>query len=415
MFNQINNIFRIIFYKNLLINFYIFISINFFLIYFYQQIKWYIGIFVLLISALSVYLFNNQKREYRSVKIEFDYKHWIILLILFLSFLNFFFSFDVKDLLTLFLTISVSFFSYHIYKYQIDIFIYINFVFFFITLLSVLTYMLSFDMSLAGHPLRISYLYTLFGHEVVSRAKGIFWSAQYYTLFVSIYLLIIIFGYGFKNFFLKYSSLILCIFSIYISETRTSMYSLFIVCIFLGLVVNFKKLKFNDYCLDIKILYTSTLSLFFIVILTILPIFVFNLNIEQFSSGRIQIWKQEVLKMEDNFKNYTFAKQQEMQQNLIITEKKIEKFQVPHSHNIFLDFFNGFYNPIYLILYIYLIFCIFLSFVKKDLFLFTFISFVLIASFNDLVWRIDRPDLITVLLIFLCLIQERKKITSPSV
>jgi hypothetical protein len=393
--------------KNIFINFYILISINFFFIYFYQQSKWYNIIFVLLISSLSVYLFKNQHKEYESIKNVFNYKLWIILLIIFINSLNFFITIDVKDLLALFLIISASFFSYQIYKHQIYIFFYINFVFFFITLLSVLAYMLSLETSLSAHPLRISYLYVFFGHEVVARAKGIFWSPQYYTLFVSIYLLIIIFGYGFKNFFLKYASLILCIFSIFISETRTSMYSIFIVCIFLIFVINLKKFKIYDDCIDNKILYASTSSLFFIIILTILPVFFFNINLDQFLSGRSKSW--------------LFIYSELFTNNIIDINKSLELFRekqeakiVNHSHNIFFDLSTGFYHPIYFILVIYLIFCVIFSLKKKNLFFFAFLFFVLIASINDLVWRPDRADLITVFLIFLCLTQEKKKITTPS-
>ena len=63
---------------------------------------------------------------------------------------------------------------------------------------------------------------------------------------------------------------------------------------------------------------------------------------------------------------------------------------------------------------IYLIFCVIFSLIKKNLFIFAFLSFVLIASASDLVWRPDRADLITVFLIFLCLTQEKKNITTPS-
>jgi hypothetical protein len=403
MISQIKNIFINIFFKNLLINFYILISINFFFIYFYQQSKWYNIIFVLLISSLSVYLFKNQHKEYESIKNVFNYRLWIILLIIFINSLNFFITFDVKDLLSLFLIISASFFSYQIYKHQIYIFFYINFVFFFITLLSVLAYILSLETSLTAHPLRISYLYVFFGHEVVSRAKGIFWSPQYYTLFVSIYLLTIIFGYGFKNFFLKYASLILCIFSIFISETRTSMYSIFIVCIFLIFVINSKKFKFYDHCIDNKILYASTSSLFFIIMLTILPVFFFNINVDQFLSGRA-----ELLSSASEIVNYSHILSGRAE--LLSSASEI----VNHSHNIFFDLLSGFYHPIYFILVIYLIFCVIFSLIKKNLFLFAFLFFFLTASMNDLVWRPDRADLITVFLIFLCLTQEKKKITTPS-
>ena len=47
---------------------------------------------------------------------------------------------------------------------------------------------------------------------------------------------------------------------------------------------------------------------------------------------------------------------------------------------------------------------------QKDLFLFTFLSYVLIASQIDIIWRVDRLDIITVLLVAICLERKQTKI-----
>ena len=190
------------------------------------------------------------------------------------------------------------------------------------------------------------------------------------------------------------------------SETRTSIYSLFIVCSFLIYLYRFKKFYFSYDFIDRNILFATTISLFLIIILTIIGHYIqFNsiTNINDFLSGRIGI-------LSTGIENININKGIE---NININNEAftndLPKSSPNHNHNILLDLLTGFYNPIYIFFIVYLYACLFISLRKKDLLLFTFLSFVLIASLSDMVWRIDRLDIITVFLATICLIRKPQK------
>lgn len=274
--------------------------------------------------------------------------------------------------------------------------------------MSVLVFFISFDIGGSQHPSRISLIYTLFDFRILPRAKGIFWSPQSYSMIASIYVILLIFGKGFKNNFLKGISISLCVVSLYISETRTSIYPLFFVCSFLVLLYHFRKNLFSDEVIDRIALYVATTALFLIVALTLVSHFVkyesFELN--DFSSGRITIWKEIVDKKDESVDLYSSNKSNKL------TDDKNFRLKTPHVHNLFLDLLNKFYNPVYIITITYLIFALLYSLRKKDLFLFTFLSYVLIASQIDIIWRVDRLDIITVFLVTICLKRKRTNITT---
>ena len=67
-----------------------------------------------------------------------------------------------------------------------------------------------------------------------------------------------------------------------------------------------------------------------------------------------------------------------------------------HNHNIILDIYKGWYkNPFALFFYISFILTIIYLIIKNQFFLLSIFLFVFIGTFTDLVWRIDRADLVS--------------------
>ena len=392
-------------YKPFLLKISIIIFLQLVFLYFHFITSWYHSSFIIFLSLISVTLIKEFNVNYKFTEKFLNYKSFIVVLLIFSGGFVTSLEFSKTSSISLILLIFTSLIIIYVNKFLVNIFYYICFIFFFVILTSVLVFFLPFDVGSAPHPSRISLIYTLFDFSILPRAKGIFWSPQYYSLIASIYLILLIFGKGFKNNFLKVISISLCIVSLYISETRTSIYSLFLVCSFLLLLYHFRRNLFFDEVIDRIALYVATIALSLMVALTLVSHFVKYNSFEpdDFSSGRISIWNETINKKSEDVSLDSINK-------WTSTDKKNFRVKIPHNHNLFLDLLNKFYNPVYIITITYLIFSLLYSLIKKDLFLFTFLSYVLIASQIDIIWRVDRLDIITVLLVAICLERKQTKI-----
>lgn len=248
-----------------------------------------------------------------------------------------------------------------------------------LTFLIVCSFLATFifpEISDTPHHSRIMQIFNEVDTDAFSRQKGILWSPQTLSFISAINILLLLFHNSKLPHTIIRIALYTSLITLLLSETRTSILSLLLSISTLYITINMQRKRQiprtpkNNNDTDKKVV---AIALILSLLASLIAHIFFNTSSHlDITSGRIQIWTNNTT--------------------------------IPgaHNHNIFIDVAKGFYpNPLSGILLLTLPFLAYI-FYRAQLYLyFCILIFILIGSNFDIIWRVDRGDFTTGLLLII--------------
>ncbi|MEW7976981.1 MAG: prolipoprotein diacylglyceryl transferase family protein [Candidatus Sedimenticola endophacoides] len=247
-----------------------------------------------------------------------------------------------------------------------------------LTFLIVCSFLATFifpEISGTAHRSRIIQTFNEVDTDAFSRQKGILWSPQALSFISAINILLLLYHNSKLPQTIIRIALYTSLITLLLSETRTSILSLLLSIFTLYVTIHVQRKREisrtpdSNNNTDEKVVASA---LILALLATLIAHIFFNTSHLDITSGRIQLWTNNTT--------------------------------IPgaHNHNIFIDVAKGFYpNPLSGILLLTLPFLAYIFYRAQLHLCFCILIFILIGSNFDIIWRVDRGDFTTGLLLII--------------